>query len=882
MHRLLFLAFFVTTFMQSALGQTIYSAHQDASWQCRYSGSRKADYYNNQVLKQLALANLKTPENTSFTFFFNYQVSVGFQQGNQLDLLLSIHPTIATGDVEVREFDMQPMLIPAYCSVQVTVENPVQGRVFSVSKIDLPVGELISGTTIASFADSLWAPGSRAEVRFTGFRFDELSYKRIEKELFAIRDYDAASTLADTLEKQIRQARIRLHTPREAFRKYVFFSKGVFLLNESAKTKTEIVPGNDPRKVLAKVPVIEFRFSDLARFFITESVDGPVAGNIYQNLAGAFGDALGDALKLSQKVDYYSSPFYYRLYSNSTSIGQLASASDLILQFSKSRKLKAPDFKLLSRRVEEAYIHQGETLMADGRYAEAVDLLSSGQRFGSVNPTIFVSERLKTTLVKARGGLTASYIRIVQKALDNNLPSLADKYLAEAMQYATKYGMSNADSSGFAGLYELLSGKNIQAGNNFLAKKSYVSALAEFDKAANIATQYSIASLLKQAETGQAKAANGVFRGMYAKAVAALKQGDPDRATDQLREALEFAGGYPVFTPDPVSVDSLRGRIANVSFNKILRGAAESAGSFDNKKAVDLLIEATELSREFRIPLTKRYDTLVSQAAIPYTNSLLSEGRLKLWAGEPENALDIASRVSQLIVTLSLGGNNEIKNQYNSLMEMADAALCSRVKGELSSIINQAGESFSQNKFDEASAYVLKAREMIYARASCGLNTVELNKMTSAYQHPLRWNNTMTEAKSLIEAGDYFKGIELIQQAGALFNYYRLDTLGLVNTGLYELAMDSDFMPLIRHATGHYITRGDYEKSLKLLNRMRLAGASSTETAELQESLARVLAQRDVAETEFLDVKAMLKVYTGGDKWYRRFSDVYKFHAENK
>ena len=882
MRLLLFLAFVFSTFMQSAEGQTIYTAHQDASWQSRFSGSRKADYYSNQVLKQLALANLKTPENTSFTFFFNYQVSVGFQQGNLLDLMLSLTPTIATGDVEVREFDMQRKLIPAYCSLQLSVENPVQGRAFSVVKTDFPVSELISGTTLASFADSLWAAGSRVEVRFTGFRFDEYSYKQIENELFAIRDYDAASTLADTLEKQIRQARIRLHTPREAFRKYVFFSKGVFLLNEAAKTKTEIVPGNDPRKVLDKVPVIEFRFSDLAQFFISESIDGPVAGNIYQNLSGAFGDALGDALKLSQKVDYYSSPFYYKLYSNSTSIGQLATASDLMLQFSQSRKLKAPDFKLLSRRIEEAYIRQGEMLMADGRYAEAVDLLSSGNRFGSVNPTIFVSERLKTTLIKARGGLTASYIRIVQKALYNNLPSLADKYLAEAMQYATKYGMSNADSSGFAGLYGLLSGKNIQAGNNFLAKKSYVSALAEFDKAAGIAMQYSIASLLKQAESGQAKAANGIFRGIFVKAVAALKQGDPENATARLQEALEFAGGYPVYTPDPVSIDSLRSRIANVSFNKILHGAAESAASFDNKKVVELLIEATELSREFRIPLTERYDTLVSKAAIPWINSLLSEGRLKLWAGEPENALDIASRVSQLVVKLSLGGNKEIKNQYNSLMEMADAALCSRVKGELNSIINQAGESFRQNKFDEATAYVMQAREMIYARAACGLNTVDLNKMTSAYQHPLKWNNTMAEAKSLIEAGDYFKGIELIQQAGALFSYYRLDTLGLVNTGLFEIAMESDHLPLIRHATGHYITRGDYEKSLKLLSRMRLAGVSATETAELQESLARVLAQRDVAETEFLDVKAMLKVYTGGDKWYRRFADVYKFHTENQ
>jgi hypothetical protein len=69
---------------------------------------------------------------------------------------------------------------------------------------------------------------------------------------------------------------------------------------------------------------------------------------------------------------------------------------------------------------------------------------------------------------------------------------------------------------------------------------------------------------------------------------------------------------------------------------------------------------------------------------------------------------------------------------------------------------------------------------------------------------------------------------------------------------------------------------------MRLLDRLRQLGANEKDTYELQESLARVLAKRDVAESGVPDVKVMLKVYTGGDKWYKRFGEVYRYHIENE
>jgi len=882
MRRLFLFAFFMIVFLPFTQGQSIYSLQQDASWHFKYSSSRKADQYTNMVLKQLGLAHLKTAENTSFTLFFNYRVDVVFQQGSMLDLNLAIRPTICTGDVEVRDFDLQKILVPGYYSAKVAVIHPVNGEVYTTSIENQALEDILQGKSIAAFPDSLWIEGCRVSIEFKGFRFDEPSYKKIENELYAIRDYDAAATLADTLEQRIRKARVTRHTPQEAFRTFVFCSKGVCLLNEAFRTKTAIVPGKDPRGLLKKVPVIDFQFRDLTAYFLNSGINGALTGNVYLNQAQAFGYALSDALKLSQKVDYYSSPFYYRLYSNSTTTGQLASAAKLIGKYTESRSLRPVNSGLLSRRIVDEYIRQGEKLMAAGRYSEAVDMLAAASRFCSLNYTINTPLRLVETLAKARSGLIASYIRIVQKSLDNKLTTLADKYLSEAMQYADKYGITENELTGFAELYSRLANENIRVGSNLLNTSNYQQALMEFDKALQIGSQYNLPVIIQRADNGIQKAVHGIYLSMFEKAASTLKAGDAGNALLRLNEAREFASAYNAYRPDPVAIDSLRKKIAGVSFDTNLRFAESAKRDFKNEKAIEYLVEASKLKHEFKLPESAFYDSLIVKIGIPEINTLYSNGRLKLWAGEPENALQLAREAGLLTKNFDLNNNPLFISQHAGLMNLADELLCSHIKGELASLIHQAEMNFSQNKFDDATSLVLQARELIYTRAACGLNKLELNQLTDKYEHPVRWNEMVKNATSMIADGEFLKGIEMIQQAGALFGYYRLDSLGLVNTGLYELAIKSDHIPLVNYAVGYYIARSRYDEALHLLEWMRQIGVTSLETNELQESLARGLALRDVAETEMLNYKNMLKVYTKENKWYRRFADVYRFHAEKK
>jgi hypothetical protein len=138
------------------------------------------------------------------------------------------------------------------------------------------------------------------------------------------------------------------------------------------------------------------------------------------------------------------------------------------------------------------------------------------------------------------------------------------------------------------------------------------------------------------------------------------------------------------------------------------------------------------------------------------------------------------------------------------------------------------------------------------------------------------------ESLSLIEAGDFINGIAKLQEAEAIFKHYQLDTLGLLNSGLFELAFNSSQLPLLQYSTDYFIARNKPDHALVLLDKIRQTGATAESTRPYQESLARIIAKRDLEQSDAPEIKNMLRIYTNGDKWYKRFSESYTFHITNR
>ncbi|MBW6492440.1 MAG: hypothetical protein K0B15_14750 [Lentimicrobium sp.] len=882
MLRILFSVSIILLLLNNLSAQEVYSVKKEGAWEFGYSPLANSNRINNQIVNQLALVHKKIIEKTSFTFHYNFQLALEYIHDGQLDVNMVLNPDICKGDVHIRDFNLSELLVPGKCQFRTIMYNVFGEPVFETPFLEMQIANLKSGAVIASFPDSLWNDGNRLHVDFISFNFTEVDYRLFEFELNSIMNYYAAVSLSDTLERRVRKARVSAMSPSEAFGAVVFNSKSMRLLDDALQTKTLLTPGRDPGQLFNTVSVNRFMTSELKGHLLSQDILKANLGNVYLSLADAYIATLQDVLKITQNIDHQSIPFYYRLFSNCLSLSQINAMGKLLNGYATKYNHGRVDLRLISLRILQALEDYATELMADGRFAEAVDVLSSGEKFALANPAVFVPESLTEMLRQARSGLTFSYTSVVQKALAKKLPDLAHKYMDEAEQYAEKYKIAELQSTGLSALYQQMADQHIAKANASLMKKDYRDAIAEFEKAYQLHKNKTGVTLNSTFNSGLRKAVDGAMAEILTNAGKSIRSGDDKAATDFITEAISFSEFYSNYYPDHQSIDSLKAELAELQYSRLLNAAFSAKRDFHAEEAMHYMKQAAGLRSNFALRPSEIYDTLLVKVVIPQLNALYSKGRLRLWAGKPEEALTIAGEVDYLAGIFELSSEPSISDQQKELIKQAEASLCSRLKGEFESLVNEVDDLLSKNRFEAAEPVIAEARELIFHRPFCGLSAGRLNEVIGKHRHAISWNKMQKESLLLIELGNYTEGISGLQKAEAVFNHYRLDTLGLMNTGFLDLAMKTDQLPLIQYSTDYYIGHNLPDKALVLLDRMRLAGVSAEQAKAQQESLGRVMAMSDLVKTDDPDTKILLRNYTGGNKWYRLFTEVYLYHIQNR
>lgn len=872
MSRLFLTTILLLFILAGVSAQAIYEQVDTASYHFKYVPFQRT--VNNKVLNQLALAHLKIPEKAGITYTFRYRLSINYSQNDSLFVLFDVRTLNVAGDNKIRDFDIQQLLQPSGYDISLSVESPLKGVILEKrTQVELDNGIV----TLASFPDSLWGDGIAVNLVFNEITFSDPDFRHLELELSAIRDYYASSGMADTLLNRIQKARKNTVSFAQAANIFITGLKGLYLLDQSLNVSSDIVPGHDPLKIAGRSKVLKYNFSEYVDH-TRHQVKGLLKGNLYETLGDAYIASTIDANRLSQTVDYYNSPFYYKLFSNSVTAAQFAEAGRLLKEEARKRKLKEPDYRILTRSILRGYINQSENLLKENRYLEAVDFLTGARKFRNLTPYGQLSKEIDHKLAEARNGLILSYTEIIQRSLDKNLFSLAENYLAEVDRFITRYNLSNDANGPFRELYLKMSQIHVKFGNNALGKPDYNLALAEFSKALELLSGYE-SSVRASAENGQLIAVRALHSQQLERVNSLLEANDFVSAEQELRKATQFAESYPGYYPDQSVIDNLRFRIAYMEYNELLSGMpgdTQATGVNHIKKLVD----ARDLVSRFHLPEYERIDTIIFRYAMPWLESQFSRGRLKYWASETDSALYYAGYAYNYANRLGLARQPSIEAQYNKLIELAGETFCNKVKGEYNSIMNQAERLFRENKYNEGLAITANARELVYSKATCGLVTAQINKLLDKYEHPLKWNKLVNDAFVLLSAKSFRESADLIQQAEAVYSFYRLDTLNIAPVGYFELAMKSDDKDLLRHATGHLINRGEPDKAMALLDRLRQTGYPAAEAGDLQEAVARTLGTRDIAETPDLNVKVMLESYTKADKWYLKFENVYRYYTK--
>lgn len=829
---------------------------------------------NNRVLNQLALAHLKIPEKTSFQYTLRYKLTVNFSNNDSLNLMLDVNPIDIKGDIRIKDFNVSQLLVPSIFDVSYTIVNNLSGNLFERKEL-VTLDDGIA--KIASFPDSIWNETCTIELRINKIMFSDKDYRRLEYELSLIRDYYASASLSDTLLNKIRASRKNVSSFEEAIGTYIIGLKGYHLL-EYSFDNYEITLGFDPLRVKPKVGVLKYTLDEYYQH-ITTNFKIPLIGNSYLNFTEAYLKSLRTAEVMSRKVDYYSSPYFYRLYANSITTTQLLKIKKAISKEVHNRNVRNYNADQLFRYITRGYINESNRLISERKYVEAVDLLTGITRLMNASGMHNYSLEISNGLSEARKGLVYSYTDIIRKSLDKGLITLAEKYLAEIQSYTVKYEMTNREKGQFNEIYTQMADIHIKLGNNLLSKNEFNAAIIEFQKAQELLSDNEY--LKSKAETGTLIAVRELYDNKISLVLELLKKNDLANASASLIAAEHFASAYTKFYPDKTLVDSIKYVIALNKRQSILDQLNKGNRLLVNQYDIDQLTEAVYLSEQFNFPYNSMQDTLIMQIGLPYVNKIFSAGRLKHWASQPDSALYYATTAYSIASRLNIQNTGDIKSQYDNLTSMAGETYCSEFKGEYQSMLNQAEEFFKQNKFKQAVKVTNSARELVYSKATCGLTTAELNKLLLKYQNNIKWDNLVTDAFALLDESKFQEAALKIRQAEDIYSYNRFDTLGISNVGYYDLAISSTDIGLLRHAISYQVIRNHADKAMNLLEKLRLTGYESNAASDLQETVARNLAIRDIAETPDLNVKIMLATYTGNNKWYSKFESVYRYYTKS-
>jgi hypothetical protein len=294
------------------------------------------------------------------------------------------------------------------------------------------------------------------------------------------------------------------------------------------------------------------------------------------------------------------------------------------------------------------------------------------------------------------------------------------------------------------------------------------------------------------------------------------------------------------------------------------------------------LIVANDLHKEYDLPDYEQLDQLKHDIGVRYLNELLSRGRLKHWASEPDSALLIANEAKAVANRLNLNYVEEINVQYDKLLEQAGKTYCEETLEDFNSMLNEANLLFTESKINEALLKTNQVRELVYLKSYCGLSTAPINRLLLKYKNHIKWNELVTEALELFANDEYQQSLQLIEKAESIYSYYRLDSLGITNISYFDLAIESNNPQLLKHAVGNQISRSKYEEAFQLLERLRLKGYPAEDCSHLLETLARNIALKDKSTDIDLNVNDKLRSYTKDIKWYSRFDVVYKYYTKSE
>lgn len=367
---------------------------------------------------------------------------------------------------------------------------------------------------------------------------------------------------------------------------------------------------------------------------------------------------------------------------------------------------------------------------------------------------------------------------------------------------------------------------------------------------------------------------NFIYQDILLNAGRLFAQSKFPEAIDQADKAIAYQDSHRQYIATADQAVKLKETVNAEYYLDLVKNGKTAYNTRNFSKAFELLYKAYYIEQHYTVKKDKALYDLMKK----------SKGELLL--ADATNAADLVrqNRLPEAKTALKkimdeqaqfdLAGMQSLNQKIEELKKSIFNQQCINAQNEYDAKIKEAEALVAQKSYIMAKARYESALGVSTNNRDCAIDKTAADKGISYCTPPAQYQQAMSGISNMVRNRNFTEATDEYLRQGEFFSRNNLAACQLTHMPLpeYIVMQGSDY---VFFGVSYFISRGAYETSFAMLDRLKYNGYNKKYTKDLQVSLARVMAIEDLKKNSMLNAKLRVSDLTKGDKWFSYFSKAY-------
>lgn len=526
---------------------------------------------------------------------------------------------------------------------------------------------------------------------------------------------------------------------------------------------------------------------------------------------------------------------------------------------------------IYKERLLNAYLTEGKKQLKNKQYEDAVNLFSYGQSI-VYEYGIRHTESITNLIQQAYTGQCNQLLEPVLTKINNGNLSTALDDLEEANNYLVSHKLTGTSFNDVAKeLYNAFSHR-IDLLNR---QKNYHDAINDIASLRKLCNTFYSRCEKNQIDIREKTSRYGIYLQLVTQSYEAIHTGDLNSAKRYASEAMTYQSLYPQYIPNNEEAETALNRILIAEYQNNINQGKSLLERKDYVSALPFYNRAINIAKQGSLEVSNADLQDRKTAAKGIVLQMCDELKSSIDEQQLMTSKDQLLKIIQMIGKYGLQHDQDITLQVSSLEDTLLGEECRLVRDRYNELMQQATENAKNRSFLKARDKIEEAIAVVAASPDCRLADSGATKYLKQLTPAIQYQQMLKETHDYLEA---YKSLDALNTYLALEKYYsqyNVSIYGLDHQPFFNFALEQHNNFVLQTAY-YYANQPAPDKAYRMLQELQLRGYPRNQSRNIQEKIARLLAERDFQSSPESRWKDLVKLYTKRDKFFRYFKKAYK------